>query len=440
MQLIKGGLGTRIRTQITILVFLTGVTSSGLVALLFLILQSSTGTDLRVQMTINRVAPLLRTLDALMPASRTLMVESLRDQVVQIDFGRLAPISESAHGGALPGLSEALTAALGGRIRIPVAVEDSSGRLRLGAQMGDGQEFVVRLAQPAPLPLIFPILPPLLIFVALSIALSLWAGLRIVAPLTKFAAAVERFGLDGADAPIPEEGPAEIRRATGAFNRMRERILRLVGDRTRMMMAISHDLRTPLTRLRLRTEDIDDAELRSRMRRDMDVMENSIADAVTSLRQSSAPEKFERTDLASLVGTICDEFTDAGFSVEFEAAERVAGWVRPLAVSRAISNLVQNATKYGTRISVQVSQPASNTARIEVVDDGPGIPAHERQAVLKPFYRMDPARMDGEGFGLGLAIADDVARSHDGQLTLLSSQPNGLCARLDLKISARPLA
>lgn len=438
MLLLRSRSGTRIRTQIAILLFLTGVASFGLVALFLLVLRATTANDFRVQIITNRVAPLLRTLDSLPHSSRALMVENLRDQKIQIDFGRSPPTSEDAQRRALPRLSEALTMALGERIKIPVAIEDSLGRLRLEAKMEDGQEFTLRLVQPDPPPMIFPIVPPLLIFVALSTALSLWVGLRIVAPLTRFAAAVESFDFDGRDAPLPEEGPAEIRKATGAFNRMRERILGLVGDRTRMMMAISHDLRTPLTRLRLRTEDIEDVELGNRMRRDVDAMENSITDAVASLRETIGHRNFELTDLASLVGTICDEFTDAGFTIEFETEERVAGWVRPLAVARAVSNLVQNASKFGTKISVQVSKPTSNMVRIEVVDNGPGIPAIDRQAVLEPFYRMDPARMSGEGFGLGLAIANDVARSHEGRLTLLDSQPNGLCARLELTISKRP--
>ncbi|WP_422003229.1 ATP-binding protein [Reyranella sp.] len=435
MKLIEAGVGTRIRTQITVLVFLTGMISSGLVALLLIVLQSATGDDRQSQGAIDQVAPLLRTLDALAPDARPVVMENLRNRTLQIDLGGLAGDSQAPDGRPLPKVSEALAAVLGGRITVPLAVEDPSGRLSFEARLMDGQGVVVRLTPPAPLPPMFPLLPPLLLFVALSTALSLWAGLRIVAPLTRFAAAVERFGLDGRDAPLPEEGPAEIRKATGAFNRMRERILRLIADRTQMMMAISHDLRTPLTRLRLRTEDIRDEELRGRMRKDMDAMESSISDAVASLRHASVAEGFERTDLTSVVGTICDEFTDAGFNVEFETAERVAGWVRPQAVARAVSNLVQNATKYGARVAVRIDRPRPDIARIEVEDDGPGIPAHEREAVLKPFYRMDPARMDGGGFGLGLAIADDVARSHKGALTLLDGRPHGLRARLELKIA-----
>jgi signal transduction histidine kinase len=270
--------------------------------------------------------------------------------------------------------------------------------------------------------------------VAISLALSVWATVRIVSPLSRFVAAVERFGLAGQGETLPEEGPAEIRRATSAFNRMRERILRLVEDRTQMMMAISHDLRTPLTRLRLRAEDVGDGDLQRGMLRDIELMERSIADAVSNLRYTTTQEARERADLPSLLVTICDEFADAGLSVEYEGPQHLDAHLRPQAITRAVTNLVQNGTKFGSRVVVRLGVPEPGTAQIDVEDDGPGIPDAEKAAVLKPFYRSDPARQEAGGFGLGLAIALEVARDHGGTLTLHDRIPQGLCARLQLPL------
>ena len=290
----------------------------------------------------------------------------------------------------------------------------------------------LQLATPPRTPL--PFLPPLVLLVAVSVALSIWAALRIVAPLSRFAAAVEKFGLAGQGGPLPEEGPAEIRRATGAFNRMRERILRLMEDRTQMMMAISHDLRTPLTRLRLRAEDVDDRDLQRGMLRDIELMESSISDAVSNLRAVTGQEARQRADLPSLLETICGEFADAGFSVEYEGPQ-----ARLLAASTSgyACCYESGAERDKIRISrrraakrARVSRGTDRRRRRQARHSG----YREREAVLEPFYRSDPARQQAGGFGLGLAIALEVARDHAGTLTLHDLTPHGLCARLRLAL------
>jgi signal transduction histidine kinase len=195
-------------------------------------------------------------------------------------------------------------------------------------------------------------------------------------------------------------------------------------------MAISHDLRTPLTRLRLRAEDVSDLNFKRGILRDIDLMETSIAEAMSNLRDGGTQERFELADLPSLVETICDQFSDAGVAVEYHGPDHLAGRVRPRALGRAITNLVQNATKFGSAVVVRLSTTAQDTAQIEVEDDGPGIADAEKAAVLKPFYRTDAARQEAGGFGLGLAIAHEVARGHKGSLTLHDREPTGLCVRL----------
>jgi signal transduction histidine kinase len=314
--------------------------------------------------------------------------------------------------------------------KIESITDEGSHRIAVAVQLSDGQHLVVRLRLEKPPAPTLVLLPSLALFVALSTALSLWAGLRIVAPLSRFADAVDKFGLDGQEGPLAEEGPTEIRKATGAFNRMRERILRLIEDRTRMMMAISHDLRTPLTRLRLRAEDVSDPAFKRGILRDIDLMETSIAEAMSNLRDGGTQEPFELADLPSLVETICDQFSDAGVAVEYHGPDHVAGRVRPRALGRAITNLVENATKFGSAVVVRLSITGQDTAQIEVEDDGPGIADAEKEAVLKPFYRTDAARQEAGGFGLGLAIAHEVARGHKGSLTLHDREPTGLRVRL----------
>jgi signal transduction histidine kinase len=171
------------------------------------------------------------------------------------------------------------------------------------------------------------------------------------------------------------------------------------------------------------------------MLRDIELMERSISDAVSNLRHATTQEARERTDLPSLLVTICDEFADAGLPVEYEGPQALDAHLRPQAITRAVTNLVQNATKFGSRITVRLSVPEVGTAQIDVEDDGPGIPDAEKDAVLKPFYRSDPARQEAGGFGLGLAMAHEVARDHGGTLTLHDRIPHGLCARLRLPLN-----
>jgi signal transduction histidine kinase len=211
---------------------------------------------------------------------------------------------------------------------------------------------------------------------------------------------------------------------------MRSRILELIDDRTQMMMAVSHDLRTPLTRLRLRVEDLSGNKEKERMLRDIEMMDSSITQAVTFLRQGEIQEAVEMSDLPSLVETICDQFSDAGHAVQYQGPTHLPALCRPHSLGSAITNLVDNGTKFGSSVLVRLSISTPNVACIEVEDDGPGIPDSEKAFVLEPFYRSDPARQKSGGFGLGLAIALNVARLHDGTLTLHDNLDKGLRARL----------
>ena len=424
----------RITTQIAVLVFVSGVVGLGVTSFVFFRLSPEEKAPPALQRSAARVGTLLRAIESLPPAGRAELAGAYRTGDLTID---LAPaVSPSSAPKQAEGhlLAPLMTRELPSGAKLKAIIDEGGHRVAIVVGLAEGSDVLVssQLEMPPRTPL--PFLPPLIFLVGVSVALSIWAALRIVAPLSRFAAAVEKFGLAGQGGPLPEEGPAEIRRATSAFNRMRERILRLIEDRTQMMMAISHDLRTPLTRLRLRAEDVDDPDLQRGMRRDIDLMESSISDAVSNLRAVTGQEARQRADLPSLLETICGEFADAGFSVEYEGPQNLDACLRLQAVTRAVTNLVQNATKFADRVVVRLSVPGSGMGQIDVEDDGPGIPDAEKEAVLKPFYRSDPARQQPGGFGLGLAIALEVARDHAGTLTLHDRRPHGLCARLSLPL------
>lgn len=270
----------------------------------------------------------------------------------------------------------------------------------------------------------------LLFLVASVTLLGIWAGRALSSPLSAFARAAESFSLNQSSQPLPENGPEEIRSAARALNRMRERIGALMNDRTRMLAAISHDLRTPLTRLRLRSELIEDPAQRTQTVRDLDQMQ-SMLESVLSLLRSESPVKPTLVDVAALLEMVCEQFTDSGHAVSYSGPARAAFVLRPDEIVRAVSNLVHNATRFGTRVEVALSTSEDRLV-IEVSDDGPGIPDERKAAMLEPFVRGEDARTmdDTAGFGLGLSIAQAIVTAHGGTLELLDNAPTGLRVRL----------
>lgn len=270
----------------------------------------------------------------------------------------------------------------------------------------------------------------LLFLVASVTLLGVWAGRALSSPLSAFARAAEDFSLNRLSAPLPENGPEEIRSAARALNRMRERITMLMNDRTRMLAAISHDLRTPITRLRLCSEYIEDPAQRTQTVRDLDQMQ-SMLESVLSLLRSESAAKPTLVDVAALLQMVCDQFSDCGHAVTYLGPARAASIMRPDEIIRAVTNLVENATRFGTEVGVELLI-AGNRVVIDVSDDGPGIPDERKAAMLEPFVRGEEARTMDEtaGFGLGLSIAQAIVTAHGGTLLLLDNEPRGLRVRL----------
>jgi signal transduction histidine kinase len=344
----------------------------------------------------------------------------------------------------------------GRRVQIPTSIEswlvrqlppgvtlvganaEGDKRFSVAARLSDEGLVIFHLAWPVAPQLNLPIGLMIGFTVALVVLLLAWAVRRLVSPLSRFASAVDRFGLEGHEAILREEGPDEIRQAARAFNRMQQRIVRLIEGRTRMLMAISHDLRTPLTRLRLRIEEAVDRKAKPRMLDDIALMNASIASAIAYVREGRTTEEPEDADLPSLVKTICNQFEDAGHTVVYDGPRHFSARCLPQALERAIVNLVDNAVKFGSCVTVRLETSRADTVSIQVEDDGPGIPDAEKPLVLEPFYRSDAAPPNSGGFGLGLTIALTVARHHEGTLTLHNRVPNGTLVRLTIPRARSP--
>jgi signal transduction histidine kinase len=275
-----------------------------------------------------------------------------------------------------------------------------------------------------------------LLFAIVSVSLlGLWAARALTAPLSSFAKAAESFSLNGAAPPLPERGPEEIRSVAKALNRMRERITTLIDDRTKMLAAISHDLRTPITRMRLRSEFIEDDVHRHRMLSDLDQMRSMLESVLSFLRNDRKLEAMTLTDIASTLQLITDQFTDMGHKVVYDGPEHAMATVRPDDLHRSVTNLVENAVRFGAVATIRLNV-STDTVTIEVEDDGPGISDARKEVMLEPFVRGDDARNMDEtaGFGLGLSIARAIVLAHGGQLSLNDRQPHGLIVRIQLPV------
>jgi signal transduction histidine kinase len=274
------------------------------------------------------------------------------------------------------------------------------------------------------------------LFAVISVTLlGLWAARALTAPLSSFAEAAESFSLNGAAAPLPERGPTEIRSLAKALNRMRERITGLIEDRTRVLAAISHDLRTPITRLRLRSEFIEDDSHRGRTLADLDQMRTMLESVLSFLRNDFKLESMTLTDIASTLQLVADQFADMGHAVGYDGPDHAMATLRPDDLHRSVTNLVENAVRFGGHATIRLQAFADHLV-IDVEDDGPGISDARKTDVLEPFVRGDDARnMDeAEGFGLGLSIARAIVVAHGGELTLHDREPHGLIARIQLPV------
>jgi signal transduction histidine kinase len=258
--------------------------------------------------------------------------------------------------------------------------------------------------------------------------LSFYAVRWVVAPLADVANAATSFGRSSqAHEALSRRGPREIIQVTDALNEMRTRIRGLLDDRTRMLAAISHDLRTPLTRLRLRAERVSEDSLRNAMLGDLTKVSRMLDETLEYLRDDRHSETLIRVDLPSFLQTICSDFADMGHAVSYAGPARLSYTCQPRALSRAVTNIVENAVKHGRTVTVALGAEADDSIKIEVCDDGPGVPEALRNQVFEPFFKADSARRgNSSGFGLGLSIALEIIKRHGGHIEMEQREPNGL--------------
>ena len=253
-------------------------------------------------------------------------------------------------------------------------------------------------------------------------------------PMNMLASAAERFGLDDR-VKVEEGGPSEMRRVIRAFNAMQERIHRLIEDRTQALAAVGHDLRTPIARLQLRIEGVEDPAIRSALDRDAAEMEGMIASLLAFLGGDTQPDPAVRADVAVLAATIVDEATDQGYAIHYSGPDNLEATVRPPDLKRALGNLVSNALRYGQKVELSLAK-RGDRLHFQVMDDGPGIPEHRMEEALQPFTRLDPARgRNTHGLGLGLAIVQRIVEREGGRLKLANRPEGGLVAEFEIPAS-----
>ena len=258
---------------------------------------------------------------------------------------------------------------------------------------------------------------------------------RITAPIRAFAEAAERIGRDPTSPPVELSGPAEIGAAARAMNDMQVRLKRYVQDRTASIAAVSHDLRTPLARMRFKLEKAS-PELRASLAHDVDQMEQMVCAVLEFIREGAEPRRRERIDLLSAVECVVDDATAAGATVELAGndtgeGEPIIVEADALGLERLFANLVSNASKYGVSARVSVIADGGEGV-VEIADRGPGLPDSELERVFQPFYRVEPSRSrETGGIGLGLAVARSIARAHGGDISLARGE-EGLVARVRL--------
>jgi signal transduction histidine kinase len=405
-----------------------------------------------------RFATLLDVLDATPDAERPIVIAAAQRPPVRV---RLldAPVANLVNG------SEPDANLLRSRIEAvltvprPVFVVDSyraadqqargnGGRVQNGvlieAALSDGH-WLLLVSQLLPPPASDPIATEfsrasfaawLAISILLGILLSVLAARRLVKPLSELAIAVEQLGGSADAPPITPRGPREVQGTIQAFNRMQERLRRFNEDRTRMIAAMSHDLRTPLTRLRLRAELVEDHNQQQKMLGELDMMGEMIGSVLSFARDDAKHEPRSLVDLSALVEGICEDASDVGEPVTFSGPRGVTIFCRPTSMRRALSNLIDNGVKYGGKAAVSLI-PEVERALIIVEDEGPGISRSEREKVFEPFYRIESSRdLAIGGVGLGLSVTRSIVWEHGGDISLAARKGGGLIVRVQLPIGS----
>ncbi|MEB0137798.1 MULTISPECIES: ATP-binding protein [unclassified Undibacterium] len=311
----------------------------------------------------------------------------------------------------------------------------------LGITLHDGTSLRLTIMppRPAPAPLHTDFLQFLLVFLLCIALLAYLVARMTMKPLQRMAEAATALGQDFNSPALPEQGASEIVQATRAFNAMQARLREHISQRTHMLGAITHDLQTPLTRLRLRLEKVSDEELRQRLIGDLSAMQSMIKEGLDLARSMDSSEALRAVDIDSLLDSMCSDAVEAGQDVRFDNHPGITVQARPQALRRCLTNLIDNAVKYGNyaQITLDISkQNKRSLLNIRIADGGSGIAPEFHRKVFEPFFRLETSRSrESGGTGLGLSIAQNIAQQHGGEIQLINLPQGGLQVVLSLPLS-----
>jgi signal transduction histidine kinase len=254
---------------------------------------------------------------------------------------------------------------------------------------------------------------------------------RVARPLSQLAASATEAARGGSASRVPEEGPDDVQRAARAFNAMTDQVRRTLDSQRQLLSAVGHDLRTPITAMRINSEFIEDEELRERIQKNLEELQE-LTEAVLSAARGAAGEPMRKIDLAALIDSLCTDLDEIGKPVVWETHAAAPVKCRPNEIRRAVRNLIENAVAYGNKAQVRLDD-ASGRYEVIVEDEGPGIPDAERNRVFEPFVRLETSRSsETGGSGLGLTLVKAIAEGHGGAIMLENRTERGLRARLSL--------
>lgn len=406
-------------------------------------LEASNFAQMRGHFAADRLVHWLALTNTLPSDQRGRLVQLAREEGVTLS------LSAGAANDDVPSLHELMQARLGPRIRLleahqgteecepPTPTCDGPRHLRATAMLSDGSPVTVEMRDFGPRHRPGPLgrfLAQMAIFGLALIFLAAGVAYRVTRPLRTLASAALSLGRNIDQSPLPEAGPTEVRHASRAFNRMQTLIQRHVEERTGILAAITHDLQTPLTRMRLRLETAPADALRDKLMQDLEQMKLMVREGLDLARSLDASSPSQVLSIDSLVYSVCEDQAEAGDEVRCSGESGATVLGRPMDLRRCLTNLISNGAKYGGATDVSLALEEKEIA-IRVRDHGPGIPEDQLERVLDPFVRLESSRSrETGGTGLGLAIARNIARAHGGQLTLRNLSEGGLeaCVRLPL--------
>lgn len=333
-----------------------------------------------------------------------------------------------------PMAAESIVKAIGSDYRLTFQdIPGPNAHFQVHLRLADGAPLTIDVT-PAPVP-VATWLPAVLLIQLVVLLLCTWMAVRLaIGPLTRLAQAVDNLDPDKPGVQLDETGPREVRYAAAAFNALQARIAAYLKERMQLLAAISHDLQTPITRMKLRVEVMDDGAEKDKLWSDLSAMEHLVREGVAYARSmDSSTEAPCRINLDAFLDSVVFDYQDSGAKVARHGITGSLLETRPHALRRVLVNLIDNALKFAGAAELEVSREGSSTL-IRVLDDGPGIPGDELDEVLKPFYRVEGSRNRSTGgTGLGLAIAQQLTQAMGGQLTLSNRASGGLCAQIELK-------